>query len=206
MGGATNRKRALIVSGSVILLCLTVVIGMTSALFTDVESVGTHLRAGDLDITLTRTKLTSTYLDDSGYLATYTDTIEKDFTGKTDENIFAANGAIIVPQSKYIAEMKVENNSDVAFAYWIEIIYTGEANVDLANQIQVTVDTAESKLLNEGLKIGSESNPVAIVPVGQSHEFTATAEFLNLTSAVNNTAQGDDVTFDIVIHAVQYTG
>ena len=51
---STNRKRALLVSASVILLCMTIIVGMTWALFTDTQKVTNHLQAGDLSITLKR--------------------------------------------------------------------------------------------------------------------------------------------------------
>ena len=201
-----NRKRALLISGSVILLCLTVIVGMTFTLFTDNEIVNNHLRAGDLDITLVRTKLVSTYLTERGYLDTATDDRVKDFTNSTNENVFAANGALIVPKSKYAAEMQISNNGDVAFGYWVEIVYTGLADIELAEQISVTVNTADSKLLNEGLTVGSGSDPIAVLAVGEASKFTVTVEFLDLDNSVNNMAQGDSVTFDLIVHAVQYTG
>ena len=68
-----GNSRALIVSSAIILLCLTIITGMTVALFTDEEVVSNHLRAGDLDITLERTKLTSTYLTNRGFLETIVD-------------------------------------------------------------------------------------------------------------------------------------
>ena len=203
---STNRKRTLLVSGSVVLLCLTVITGMTFALFSDDEVVNNHLKAGDLDITLTRTKLTSTYLTERGFLDTVTDETDKDFTNGTDENVFALDGAVIVPQSKYIAEMQVSNNSDVAFGYWVEIVYTGKANIELSEQIDITVNTEQSKRLNQGLMVGSASEPIAVLGVGDASTFTVTVEFLDLANDINNQAQGDDVTFDLVVHAVQYTG
>ena len=204
--GSTNRKRALLVSGSVILLCLTVITGMTLALFTDDEVVTNHLKAGDLDVTLVRTKLTSTYLTERGFLDTVTDDRDKDFTNGTDENVFALDGAVIVPQSKYIAEMQVSNQSDVAFGYWVEIVYTGSADIELAEQIEITVNTAQSKRLSQGLVVGSEKEPIGVIAVGEAGEFTVTVEFLDLANSINNQAQGDEVTFDLVVHAVQYTG
>ena len=204
--GSTNRKRALLVSGSVILLCLTVITGMTLALFTDDEVVTNHLKAGDLDVTLVRTKLTSTYLTERGFLDTVTDDRDKDFTNGTDENVFALDGAVIVPQSKYIAEMQVSNQSDVAFGYWVEIVYTGSADVELADQIEITVNTAQSKRLSQGLVVGSEKEPIGVIAVGEAGEFTVTVEVLDLANSINNQAQGDEVTFDLVVHAVQYTG
>lgn len=206
-----NRKRALLVSSALILLCFSIILGVTLALFTDDEAVGNHLQAGNLDITLVRTKMTSTYLTERGFLATDTDTQEKDFTNNKNDNVFALDGALIVPHSKYVAEMEIRNNSDsaksnVAFAYWIEIVYTGAANVDLASQISVTVDAGEAKRLNEGLTVGSATDPVGVLAVGETGEFMVTVEFLNLDNAVNNEAQGENVTFDLVVHAVQYTG
>ena len=201
-----NRKRALLISGSVILLCLTVIVGMTAALFTDDEVVNNHLRAGDLEITLVRTKLISTYLTERGFLDTITDVQIKDFTNDTSENVFDLNGAVIVPKSKYIAEMQISNESDVAFEYWVEIVYTGSADVELAEQISVTVNTEESKRLNQGLMVGSESDPIDVLAVGEAGKFTVTVEFLDLDNSVNNMAQGESVTFDLIVHAVQYTG
>ena len=148
---------------------------------------------------------------DFGILRLIVDDEDKDFTHDVDENVFALSGAVIVPQSRYTAEMKITNNSDVAksdvaFAYWVEIVYTGVSGVDLAEQINVTVNTDNSKRLNEGLVVGSESEPIGVLAVGESGEFSVTIEFLNLAEAINNGAQGDEVTFDLVVHAVQYTG
>ena len=182
---------------------------MTYALFTDDEVVINHLRAGDMNVTLTRTKLTSNYLNNQGFLDTITDNEEIDFTDGNNQNVFGFKDTIIVPTSKYVAEMKITNNSeeaksDVAFAYWVEIIYTGDTGVELAEQISVTVDTAESKRLNQGLAVGSESAPLGVLAVNESGSFTVTVEFLDLET--NNKAQGDFVSFDLVVHAVQYTG
>ena len=201
-----RKSRAIITSAALIILCLAIIIGTTAALFSDQETVVNHLRAGDLDITLERIKLTSTYVNNKGFLESYTTTDIKDFTNETSDNVFALEGALIVPQSKYSAEMRVSNNSDVAFAYWVEIIYTGMIGVELADQIKVVIDTAEGKMLSEGLKVGSETNPIAILGVGDFDTFTASIEFLDLASVINNAAQGDSVTFDLVVHAVQYTG
>lgn len=208
---STNRSRAMITSGSIILLCLTLLIGVTIALFTDEETVGNHLRAGDLNITLERTKLTATYLTNKGELDTIVNDEVKDFTHNDKDNVFNLNGAVIVPKSKYTAEMRITNNSEVAksdadFAYWIEIVYVGEPDVPLAEQISVTVNTDASSRLNEGLKVGSESDPIGVLRIGESAEFTVTVEFLDLDKAVNNMAQGNNVKFDLVVHAVQYTG
>ena len=54
---STHRKRTLLVSSAVIMLCMTIIVGMTWALFTDTQTVHNHLQAGDLKITLKRTEL-----------------------------------------------------------------------------------------------------------------------------------------------------
>ena len=87
-----RRKRALVVSTATILLCLSIVAGATWALFTDTQVVKNHLVAGDLTISLTRTELTKTYLNDDGFLVTKqvqkpTDS-EVGFTNPTGENVF----------------------------------------------------------------------------------------------------------------------
>lgn len=162
-----------------------------------------------MNLTLSRTKLTSTYINNRGYLDTVTDTEELDLTEGNTQNVFGFKDAVVIPRSKYIAELKIANNtekasSDVAFSYWVEIVYTGANDVELAKQISVTVDTAESKRLNEGLQVGSQEAPLGVLDVNESDTFTVTVEFLDLDNGENNKAQGNYVTFDLVVHAVQH--
>jgi predicted ribosomally synthesized peptide with SipW-like signal peptide len=115
---------------------MTVIIGMTWALFTDTQSVKNHLKAGDLKITLERTELVKKTLTLTGYLEeTKVQDETKDkpvqFTNPSDKNVFGldidANDEVIekiVPGSKFAAKMKITNKSDVAFGYWIEIVCT----------------------------------------------------------------------------------
>ena len=212
---STNRKRALLVSASVILLCMTIIVGMTWALFTDTQKVNNHLQAGDLSITLKRTELTKTTLNAEGKLVTSApDTTTKNFSNPTDENVFGiVDGEKIVPGTKYQASMQVENNSDVAFGYWIEIVCTDKTNgADLAKQLKVTVNTGAdaSASVNDGLTVGSSSNYVGELIIGATAEFTVTVEFLDSFVAENNIdhndlAQGENLSFDLVVHAVQAT-
>ena len=135
---STNRKRALLVSASIILLCMTIIVGMTWALFTDTKNVSNHLQAGDLSITLKRTELTKTTLNTSGKLVTSDpDKTVVNFSNSTDKNVFGiVDGEKVVPGTKYVAKMKIENHSDVAFGYWIEIVCTDKTNgADLAKQL-----------------------------------------------------------------------
>ena len=212
---STNRKRALLVSASVILLCMTIIVGMTWALFTDTQTVSNHLQAGDLSITLKRTELTKTTLNAQGKLVTSAaDTTVVNFSNPTDENVFGTvTGEKIVPGTKYVAKMQVENHSDVAFGYWVEIVCTDKTNgADLAKQLKVTVNTGTdaSASVNDGLTVGSSSNYVGELIIGATAEFTVTVEFLDSFVAENNIdhndlAQGENLSFDLVVHAVQAT-
>lgn len=212
---STNRKRALLVSASVILLCMTIIVGMTWALFTDTQKVTNHLQAGDLSITLKRTELTKTTLNAQGKLVTSAaDTTVVNFSNPTDENVFGTvTGEKIVPGTKYVAKMQIENHSDVAFGYWIEIVCTDKTNgADLAKQLKVTVNTGAdaSASVNDGLTVGSSSNYVGELIIGATAEFTVTVEFLDSFVAENNIdhndlAQGENLSFDLVVHAVQAT-
>ena len=212
---STNRKRALLVSASVILLCMTIIVGMTWALFTDTQKVTNHLQAGDLSITLKRTELTKTTLNAQGKLVTSEpDTNPLTFSNPTDENVFGiVEGEKIVPGTKYQASMQIENHSDVAFGYWIEIVCTDKTNgADLAKQLKVTVNTGAdaSASVNDGLTVGSSSNYVGELIIDATAEFTVTVEFLDSFVAENNIdhndlAQGESLSFDLVVHAVQAT-
>ena len=221
---STNRKRALLISSSVILLCLTVIVGMTWALFTDTQKVKNHLQAGDLDITLTRATLTKTTLDDQGYLKTYgPDNFAKDvdFSGNDAGNVFDIemndDGEItekIVPGTQYIADMKLTNNSDVAFGYWIEIKCNSEDAAEaLAKQVTVTVtgDSGKPVSVSDGLIVGGKGNYIDEVAIGESKNFTVTVTFedANFTfengklDSTNNAAKNQDLSFDLIVYAVQ---
>ncbi len=214
----TNRMRSLIVSGAVVLLSLTILIGTTWALFTDTQTVTNHLRAGDLKITLKRTELLKTTLNVDGYLVTpdEPDKTVEDFTNPTDENVFAiGENEMIVPGTKYVAKMQIENHSDVAFGYWIQIACKDKTNgEDLAKQLKVTVTTDRdaSAMVNQGLLVGNQNSYIDEIAIGKAGTFTVTVEFLDsfikengLGYNDNDLAQEEDLTFDLIVHAVQVT-
>lgn len=213
---STNRKRSLIVSGSVILLAMTIIVGMTWALFTDTRRVSNHLQAGDLSITLKRTELTKTTLDAVGYLVELPkDTTVVNFSNPTNENVFGTvEGEKVVPGTKYVAKMQIENHSDVAFGYWIEIVCADKTNGgDLAKQLKVTVNTGSdaSAFVNDGLTVrGADGGYVGELLIGENAEFAVTVEFLDSFVEANeidhnDLAQGENLSFDLVVHAVQAT-
>lgn len=247
---STNRKRALLVSGSVILLCMTIIVGMTWALFTDTETVSNHLKAGDLDITLVRESLTKTavYNVNSGVAEsqkfnTDVDGGRLDFSNPNNKNIFKlypngdedSSAELILPGSSYTAEMKISNNdSDVDFVYWLGVVVKDangdvieESTSDLADVVEITVvtnkDTATEKTTSvdfkSGFEIGKPDQPLgtflAEYGKNQSQTFYVTMTFADndytydpktgtLTSK-DNAAMGDELSFDIVVYAVQKT-
>ena len=219
MKGA-NRKRALLVSSVVILLCMTIIIGMTFALFTDSVKLTNHLQAGTLDITLIRTNLNTTQLNnDTGFLVDIDDPNDVDFSEANGLNVFGlTDESLFVPGSMYSAEMQIINNtpehkSDVAFGYWLEIVFDDSADLTLADQLKVTIVTATgtttkflSQLAKTGVTtytIGNDTAPIGTLAKTGSALFTVTVEFCNLDYSVNNGAKNQAVDFDLIVHAVQ---
>ena len=217
-----SRKRALLVSAAVILLAMSIIVGMTWALFTDTETVSNHLQAGDLSITFKRTELTKTTLNDSGYLVELpADTTVVNFSNPTDENVFALTtddeGNVtekVVPGSKFVATMVIENNSDVAFGYWVEIVCTDKTTgEDLAKQLKVTVNTGNDDVstINDGLKVGSDTDFIDVLTVGTDGTFIVTVEFVDdgysfedgVLGSTNDAAERENVSFDLVVYAIQ---
>ena len=221
---STNVRRAVLVSAAVILLCMTVIVGMTWALFTDTQTVSNHLKAGDLTIQLRRTELTKTTLDEDGFLVELpVDKTVVDFTNPNDKNVFGfttdADDEVtekLVPGSKFVAKMEIENKSDVAFGYWIEIVCTDETlGADLADQLTVTVTTNKdtSDSVSDGLKIGSDKNFVDVLAIGEVGTFTVTVEFEDesytfidgVLTSVNDAAEKEELKFDLIVYAIQVT-
>lgn len=206
---STNRKRALIVSGAIILLCMVIITGVAFALFTDSKRMSNHLRAGDLEVTLTRTSLEYSILDADGKLAVTKDEEQLNFTEITKENVFGvtAENIFIAPGSFFKATMQVANVGNVAFTYDVGIQLAGEVNA-LAEQLQVTVTRADGTSVTTTL--GELVNGATIqggeLTVGaNSQEFTVEIRFVDDTS-INNAAQTQLSVFDLYVNAVQATG
>ena len=215
----TNQKRTLIVSAAIILLCMGIIMGTTFALFTDRRSVSHHLQAGDLTITLKRTELVKKTLNTDGYLVSSpADKTEVNFTDTTtaNRNVFdIGTDEKVVPGTKYVAKMQVENHSDVAFRYWVEIVCTDKTNgEDLAKQLKVTVNTGSdtSDFVGNGLVVKGANGYVGELAVGKTGTFVVTVEFLdsfvdenNMDYYDNDLAKNEKLSFDLVVHAVQVT-
>ena len=197
-------KKILAISCVIIMLCTTLIVGASYALFNETVSVGNHLQAGNLDADLTRTNLKFAVLDTNGVLVDHEDGDDVDFTGTTNKNIFGLTGdQKIVPGSYFEAEMDLSNNGTVAFDYDVEIKILGESN-ELAEQLKVTVTTANG---SETFML-SEINGKYVVSSGRmyinsSASFTVRVEFVD--GAANNDAQDQSCAFDLVVTAVQAT-
>lgn len=201
----TNKKRILITSFSVIILCLCILVGVSYSLFTDSETVTNHLKSGDLDITLERTNLEYVTLNEQGYLEVKDNNTLVDFTNDTEENVFGLdNEELMAPGSYYVATLKLSNNGTVAFDYSLEIVLSEAAN-DFANQLKVYVDgDTVGKTLGE---IAEDNkyiiNSAAAVEKNSFKEITVKVVFEH--DANNNKAQDKSFSFDLVVSATQST-
>lgn len=203
----SKKKRTLLVSFSIIVLCICAMVGMTYALFTDSALVKNHLAAGNLDVELTRTNLEYRVLDENGYLETIVVEDDINFTSSNKENIFGidATGMVIAPGSYFDAELKLSNNGNVTFTYSVAIKLSSEAN-KLAEQLQVTITHANGKTTTKKLSELSSSLTMeagTMAAKDTSKVFNVKVEFIDSTS--NNLAQNQKVVFDIVVNATQAT-
>lgn len=206
--GDTNRKRMLLVSSAVILLCMIIIVGMTFSLFTDSKKVYNHLKAGDLEVTLKRTYLEYRILDTDGKL--YTTKVEDDvnFTMSTIDNVFGidSKNIRIAPGSYFKVDMQVINVGDVAFTYDVGIMLTGEANA-LSDQLVVTVTFANGTKVTK--KLSEMVNGVTIqsgelLRGSNSQTFSVEVVFID-DDSVNNAAQAQVAEFDLIVSAIQAT-
>lgn len=214
-------KRVLLVSCSVILLCVSIIVGMTYALFTDQVSVQNHLRAGTLDVTLKRTSLEYTLLNEDGYLEKTVLTgqsNELDLTTSTDENVFglSSDTTKIVPGSYFDATLVIGNNGDVAFDYSVEIklltengdVITDVATInELSKQLKVYIKDADGNIVGEYMLSDLCGTNNCEIKVGHmkknetEHKFGVMVEFVDC--ADNNSAKAQKAVFDLVVTATQ---
>lgn len=203
-----KKKRVLLLSCSVILLCMCVVAGMSYALFTDSKSVSNHLKAGNLDVTLTRTGLRYNVLNEEGQLQLHTNGTPLNLTGTTfeDDNVFGidSDDIRIVPGSFFEATLTVTNSGSTALTYNVDIKLNGEATA-LAQQLKVTVTqgtTTNSAMLSTLTENGLTAATGSLNP-NSVQEFTVRVEFVEDSS--NNAAQMKAAAFDLQVTAEQAT-
>jgi len=208
----TAKKRSLILSVLTLMLCVALFAVGTYALFSDEVELKNHLEAGKLNITLTRTHLLSNSLDEqTGDFVHKENPEDIDFTGENKRNVFdiIKDRTLIIPRCWYMAEMKISNNSDVTFGYWLEIVFDNKDNLALADQLKITIvteaGTTEGSLSELSGKdvghIGDERAPIGTLAVTESEIFTLKVEFEDRED--NNAAKKQSVSFDVIVHAVQ---
>lgn len=206
----SKKIRIVLLACVTILCCLVILVCGSLALFTDVFKITNHLQAGTLKVKLYRTSLTSTVLNARGELETLpVNSTRIDFSSATSENVFGVtSGNKIAPGCSFEATMSIENGGDVAFNYWLEINLDGASAQELASQLTITVTSGTSTVTqalnaNGGAtQLGSDSAPVGKVELNGKGVFTVKLQFVE---TAGNAAQDKEVTFDLIVHAVQAT-
>ena len=202
-----ERKRTLVISGAIILMCLVIIFGMTVGLFTDSEIVRNHLKAGDLEATLTRTYLEYNILDENGRLQVLKAEGDFDFSAASTNNIFGIDSTnlLIIPGSYFKADMRISNTGNVAFNYNVGIQLLGESNA-LAEQLQVTITHPDgkttTKMLSEMIQ-GITIDTGELIRGGAAQNFSVEIRFVDVSG--NNAAQTQIAEFDLVVTAIQST-
>lgn len=208
---SSTRVKAIIIALMSILICVSLIVTGTFALFTDSVKVSNHLQAGKLDATLTRTHLVYTLLEDEVLQdKTVEDDLALDGTTTADANVFGISDGLsyVVPGSYFEATMLLKNNGNVAFDYSVEIVIVEGEGTDLASQIKVTFTDHEGNedsamLKNDSGKIVVDTG-ATLKSSSNGAEFKVKVEFVNITTdETNNDAMGDSVKFDLVVKAVQ---
>ena len=218
-----NRKRALLTSGSIILLCTAIIVGFTFALFTEEISLKNHLQAGEMNLTLARTELEYTELDASGNLVKRVNKTPVNYTpGATDAsdtNVFGLDNGIVkmVPQSYRKATMTLTSpvENDVAFDYNVQLKLDAESDELFAKQLLVTVVDYKGRIvvnqkpLNEFYVVENgdysiTSGTMEAAAEVTTHTFTVTILFDDNTTE-NNKLHSEEVSFDLYIVATQRT-
>ena len=207
-----ERRNALLAACVIIAICISTITAMTYSLFTDTVSVTNHLKAGTLDVDLTRTNLEYCVIGPDGLLTVYTVSDEYDFTQPTGDNIFGLDSADVkvVPGCYFETTLELANNGNLACVYSVEVeLKSGDE--DLAEQLLVTMtypdNSKVSKYLSE-LTQGDAFNSV-MTASATTQQFKVRVEFVDDVkqgvSHDNDDAQGKEVIFDLTVSAVQAT-
>lgn len=203
-----KQKRVLLIACALVLLCMSLVVGITYGLYTQSLTASNHLQAGNLDISLIRTDLSYRVLNEEGELEVTRVEENTDFTSSTNENIFGmdAEGLLIAPGAWFDAQMQVVNNGNVAFSYDVSIRLQGDVNA-LAEQLLFTVTHPDGSVTEKRLSQLTEEFSLAtgrMKVTDKAQSFRVKVEFLDEQD--NNLAQSQVAVFDLFVTAVQSTG
>ena len=158
-------------------------------------------------MTLVRQQLISKNIDSNGNMRSVIDDSVKDFTSSTQDNIFGiGTDTLLVPGSSFTAEMKIGNNGDVAFYYYVEVIFNSViSDSEFASMLKFSVESEggvkKETLIKDGLTLGENDQGLGLVQVGASESFTVKLEYLD--NDKNNNAENKVVIFDLLVHAEQ---
>ena len=208
-----NKKRVLVLTFSIILLCISIVCGTTYALFTEKIIINNHLQAGFLDVSLVRTNLKYNVLKEDGYFEEKEIQENRDFTSLKNESIFGINEetTLIVPGSYYEVELELRNKGNVAIDYIINIVVNDDIN-ELSKQIKVQLIENNQVVKENTLEEIKNNN--FIISKGEMKvdektcKFTIRIEFMDdllVDNINNNLAQNKETMFDLCVEAVQKT-
>ena len=215
-----KQKRVLLIACALVLLCMSLVVGITYGLYTQSITTSNHLQAGNLDISLIRTNLSYCVLNEQGELAVTNVEEDFDFSQATTQNIFGLDGSgmRLAPGAWFEAEMELENDGNVAFTYDVAIRLSGDVNA-FAQQLRFTVTYADGSVSTKLLSEMTEEYSIAagrMRVTDANQKFAVKVEFLddvkenaNQTDSENlmnnNQAMSQSVVFDMHVTAVQST-
>ena len=191
-----KKYRRLLLSCLTILMCMSALVAVAYILFTDNIKLVNHLKAGDLEVTLTRTNLTGKVFGPDGQLRDYSNNAHVDFSTPNDDNLFDLyKDAYIVPGVEVKAEMLVTNNSSTTFGYYIEII--------VSEQLYITITSGDKKVSGtlSDLYLGTEADFISVIEANGSSTFDI--EIIFEDNGNSNAAMDKTVYFDLVVNAVQ---
>ena len=202
-----RRSKIILVVIALVLCCVASVIGATYGLLYETFSTRNHLIAGSLKVTLVRQRLISKNIDSNGNMRSVIDDSVKDFTSSTQDNIFGiGTDTLLVPGSSFTAEMNIGNNGNVAFYYYVEVIFNSViSDSEFASMLKFSVESAngvkKETLIKDGLTLGENDQGLGLVQVGASESFTVKLEFLD--DDKNNNVENKFVIFDLLVHVEQ---
>lgn len=203
----SKATRALLVSCSVIVLCMSLIVGVTYALFTDTVRLVTHLKAGNLNVEMQRSSLTYYVINEEGKLVEQTDSNPVDFSTATNKNVFGlpeGKTLTIVPESFIQANLQLVNKGNVAFKYKVSILNVSELNA-LSDQVNVTVKCGKTEVTKTIAQLVRSGGVIVsdLAMAGNEDMQDVSVRITFVSSSDNNSAKQLETKFDLVIEATQ---
>ena len=201
-----RKDNTLLLSLALLLAASMAVVGGTYALFSAEKSFPAHVTTGNLDFSLSRTKVVAKVMDSHGLLVDYTDPTLVDLSA-TGEKAFEALNA--VPGCEYTAYYSLENEGTTAFETVVSIEQVVVEKIDgsaadnyILDYVRITIacgsettsfllsELATKNSLNIGVSLADDLETV----------FTIKTEILE---TAGNEAQNLDLTYGVKVSCVQ---